>query len=281
MRLANVTRGRTETFGVATEHGFIDLGPHFGRLCNDVVGLFEQDLIGRAREMSEGLAPDCSMSDVKFRLPNDRRDARIFALGWAYAEHQVETGKEPPKFPNMFIRTPESLVAHGAALIKPNVSDTFDFEGEIAIVIGKGGRHIPAERAKEHIGGYSILMDGSIREWQKHSITAGKNFDRSGAFGPWIVTADSVSKPQELILTTRLNGERMQTAAFGDMVWELGHLVHYVSTFCHLRPGDVISTGTPAGVGHKRNPQVFMNVGDIIEVEVEGLGVLSNEVISE
>src|SRR5690606_33846103 len=131
------------------------------------------------------------------------------------------------------------------------------FEGEIAIVIGKGGRHIPVDQARSHIGGYSILMDGSIREWQKHSITAGENFDKSGAFGPWIATTASVPEPAKRIMTTRLNGEQMQQAPFGDMVWELGQLVHYVSTFCHLRPGDVISTGTPGGVGHKRSPQVF------------------------
>ncbi len=281
MRLANVLRGKTGTFGVVMDDGFIDLGPLLGHVCSDIIGLFEHNLIDEARELAKSSSAACRVDELVFRTPNDRSDARIFALGWAYAEHQAETGKEPPKFPNMFIRTPSSLVAHGQAVIKPMVSDTFDYEGEIALLVGKGGRHIPIEEAEAHIGGYSILMDGSVREWQKHSITAGKNFDKSGAFGPWVVPTADVPEPARLALATRLNGEQMQQAPFGDMVWNPAHLVHYISTFCELMPGDVISTGTPGGVGHKRNPQRFMQAGDTIEVEVEGLGVLCNVVAQE
>ena len=281
MKLANVKRGDKNTFGIVTDSGFIDLGARLGGQATDIVGLFEKNLVGKARELAAGTQPDCSLDEIVFRTPNDRSDARIFALGWAYAEHQAETGKEPPAFPNMFNRLPESLVGHGAHLVKPNISDTFDYEGEVAVIIGKGGRHIPMGAAKSHIGGYSILMDGSIREWQKHSITAGKNFDKSGSFGPWVLTADEVPDPAKLILTTRLNGEQVQHAPFGDMVWDLAHLVHYISTFCELRAGDVISTGTPGGVGHKRNPQKFMKPGDTIEVEVQGLGLLRNTVVQE
>lgn len=281
MKLANVKRQNKNTFGIVVDAGFIDLGPRLGHLATDVIGLFDKDIIGQARELEARTQPDCSLDEIVFRTPNDRSDARIFALGWAYTEHQAETGKGPPEFPNIFSRLPESLVGHGVPIIRPNVSNTFDYEGEVAIVIGKGGRHIPLESAREHIGGYSILMDGSVREWQKHSITAGKNFDKSGSFGPWMVTADAVPEPGNLIVTTRLNGEKVQYAPFSDMVWDLGHLVHYISTFCQLRPGDIISTGTPGGVGHKRKPQKFMGVGDIIEVEVQGIGTLRNVVEQE
>jgi 2-keto-4-pentenoate hydratase/2-oxohepta-3-ene-1,7-dioic acid hydratase in catechol pathway len=202
-------------------------------------------------------------------------------LGWSYLDHQLETGKEAPKFPSVFFKFPQAFVGHEQPLIKPDVSDTFDFEGEIALVIGKGGRNIPEAKGRDHIGGYTIVMDGSVREWQKHSIPAGKNFEASSAMGPWMVTADEVPDPGRLLLNTRLNGVSMQKSEFSLMAWDLGYLVHYLSTICTLEPGDIIATGTPAGVSHKRTPQLFMKAGDVLEIDVQGIGILRNTIANQ
>jgi 2-keto-4-pentenoate hydratase/2-oxohepta-3-ene-1,7-dioic acid hydratase in catechol pathway len=181
----------------------------------------------------------------------------------------------------MFSKLPQSLVGHGQALIKPRVSNMFDYEGEVAIIIGKAGRHIAQADAAAHIAGFSIVNDGSVRDLQKQSITAGKNVDASSAYGPWLVTADEIPDPGAMVITTRLNDETMQHSAFSLMAWDLSYLVHYVSTFCRLQPGDSISTGTPGGIGARRSPPRFMQAGDVIEVEVTGIGVLRNVVQDE
>lgn len=205
----------------------------------------------------------------------------MFAVGWSYRDHQVETGAAPPTQPFIFQKLPSSMVGHGQPLVKPQASNRFDFEGEIVVVIGKAGRHIALEAAMEHVAGYSILMDGSMRDWQQDSVTAGKNFDPSSAYGPCIVTADEIEDPHRMELVTLLNGVEMQRAHFADMVWGIPALVAYVSTMCQLRAGDAISTGTPSGVGNKRLPPVYLQTDDMLSVEVSGLGVLRNPVISE
>ena len=173
------------------------------------------------------------------------------------------------------------MVGSGQQIVRPLVSTRFDYEGEIVIVIGKAGRHIRESNAMEHVAGYSIGMDGSIRDWQLHSVTAGKNFDNSSAYGPWLVTRDEIPNPKLMTLVTRLNGNQMQCSSYGLLQWETAQLVAYVSTICRLEPGDAISTGTPGGVGNKRNPQVFMKAGDKLEIEVSGIGVLSNTIVDE
>ncbi len=206
---------------------------------------------------------------------------KVLALGWSYRSHQEETGHKADPFPFFFLKHAQTLVGDGQPIMRPRVSDAFDFEGEFAIVIGKPGRHIPERDAMGHVAGYSVLMDGSIRDWQKQSVTAGKNFDRSSSFGPWIVTADEVTDPHGLQLTTRLNGAVMQDTSTSQLAWSVSYLIHYCSSFTALRTGDVISTGTPGGVGHKRSPQIWLKPGDRLEVEVSGIGVLSNGVEQE
>ena len=282
MKLATVEINGQPHFGAITEHGFIDLGKRFGQRCTDLVGLFSHDLLAEAQRMvASASAADHPLSGLKYLPVNPRLDMRMFALGWAYKAHQLEAGKEDLLYPNMFSKHPQSLVGHDQAIVLPKVSDRFDFEGEVAIMIGKSGRHIAVKDAMSHIAGYSIVMDGSLRDYQKHSVTAGKNFDGSSAFGPWLVTRDEITDPKTMVLTTRLNGAVMQHSGFDLMAWDLGELVHYISCICRLEPGDVIATGTPGGVGHRRDPQIFMKAGDVLEVEVTPLGILRNQVVPE
>lgn len=281
MKLATVSIRGTERFGVVDGESFIDLSGHFAGRCHDIPALLASNLLDEARRHAAAAKARIPLSDVTFLPVVARADARMFALGWSYKDHQLETSKDATPFPNMFSKLPQSLVGHEQALIKPRVSEMFDYEGEIAVVIGKAGRHISQADAAAHIAGFSIVNDGSMRDLQKQSITAGKNFDASSAFGPWLVTADEIPDPGAMVLTTRLNGETLQHSPFSLMVWDLAYLVHYVSSFCRLQPGDSISTGTPGGIGARRSPPRFMEAGDVIEVEVSAIGVLRNVVMDE
>lgn len=206
---------------------------------------------------------------------------RVICVGKNYHDHAKEMGGEAPVQPNLFMRTPQSLVGHQQSVVKPKVSDQYDYEGELAVIIGRGGRHIPTEKALAFVAGYSCFLDGSVRDFQKHSFTAGKNFDSSGACGPWLVPAQEIADPQALRLVTRVNGEVLQDASTGDMIHSVASLIAYISQFTHLEPGDVIATGTPAGVGAGRTPPLWLKPGDQVEVEIEAIGVLANTVKAE
>ncbi len=281
MRLATVMADGKVRFGAVVEGGFIDLGPGFAGRCADLAGLLAIGGVEEARRLCAGAKPDFSLDALTWLPPNPRADARMFALGVAYKDHQLETGRADAEFPSLFSKHPQSLVGHLQPMVRPRISDQFDFEGEIVIVIGKAGRHIPAAGAMEHVAGYSILVDGSVRDYQKHSVTAGKNFDASSAYGPWITTRDEIADWRAVTLTTRLNGRQMQHSAWGRLLWDVEFVVNYVSTFTRLEPGDAISTGTPAGVGHRREPPLYMKAGDVLEVEVSGIGTLRNTVVDQ
>jgi len=193
----------------------------------------------------------------------------------------AEVGRTLPPHPSIFVKLPEALAAHGEPLLRPRVSDNFDFEGELALVIGKAGRHIPAARAFDHVAGYTCFNDGSIRDFQKHSVTAGKNFHASGAMGPWLVTADEIADPGRLTLETRLNGQVVQHASTDSLIYSIPTIIAYVSAIMPLVPGDVIATGTPEGVGAGRTPPLWMQPGDEIEVEIAGIGTLRNPIMAE
>jgi 2-keto-4-pentenoate hydratase/2-oxohepta-3-ene-1,7-dioic acid hydratase in catechol pathway len=281
MKLASVRFHGKPTFGIVREDGFVDLGARLQGRCADLVGLFESPMPAEVLQWATEGAVDARLDQLEWLPVNPRQDMRMFALGWAYKAHQLEAGKEDLTHPNMFSKHPQSLVGHEQPIVRPRVSPKFDFEGEVALVIGRGGRHIPAAQAMAHVAGYSIVMDGSVRDYQKHSVTAGKNFDASSAFGPWMVTADEIPEPKKMVLTTRLNGDVMQHSGFDLMAWDLAELVSYISDICTLLPGDVIATGTPGGVGHRRDPQIFMKAGDVLEIEVSGIGILRNRVVDE
>jgi 2-keto-4-pentenoate hydratase/2-oxohepta-3-ene-1,7-dioic acid hydratase in catechol pathway len=220
-------------------------------------------------------------ADVVFDpvIPNP---GKILCVGVNFLAHMKEMGREPPEHPFMFVRFPDSLTGHECPLLRPAASLQHDYEGELAVVIGETARNVPATEALRYAAGYSCLNDGSIRDFQHHSqqVTAGKNFPASGSFGPYLVTTDEIHDPKALHLQTRLNGQVMQDAPISDMRFGVAELIAYCSIFTQLDAGDVISTGTPSGVGYARKPQVWLKPGDTLEVEISGIGVLRNPVLA-
>lgn len=216
-------------------------------------------------------------------LPPTQARGRIFCVGLNYARHIRESGREAPAHPSIFLRLDSSLVGHLQPIIRPSISEMFDFEGELAVIIGKPGHRIPVAKAYDHVAGYTCFAENSVRDWQKHGaqVTAGKNFDASGSIGPWIATADEVGAPEALEIVTRLNGTEMQRDSVGTLIFPIPELIAYISSFCAILPGDVIATGTPDGVGSARKPPVWMRPGDLLEVEIDRVGTLRNPVVAE
>ena len=227
-------------------------------------------------------APVVTLSDVVLAPPIWDTD-RIICVGLNYKSHLEELGFPPPEIPMLFVRFADSLVGPGQPLVRPRASVELDFEGELAVVIGQGGRHISCDDALDHVAGYSCLNDGSVRDYQSKAIQffPGKNFERSGSFGPWLVTPDEFQPASGTTLTTHLNGEEVQRADLGDLLFDVADLIAFVSGVLPLKAGDVISTGTTGGVGAARDPQLWMKPGDTVEVAIDGLGILTNGVIDE
>lgn len=211
--------------------------------------------------------------------PPIQNPGKIICIGLNYDEHRVETNRPDVRYPTVFIRWADSQVGHDQPMLKPAESERFDYEGELVVVIGKPGRHIPAERALEHVAGYSCYNDGSVRDWQKHTsqFAPGKNFPGTGAFGPWLVVGE-IPDPHALTLTTRLNGEVLQNSGTDMLIFDIPTLIAYISTFTELSTGDVIVSGTPGGVGDRRDPPRYLRPGDTVEVEISGIGILRNSV---
>lgn len=208
---------------------------------------------------------------------------RILCAGFNYRDHAREASAKPSEYPTFFVRFPSSLVGHDVPLVLPKASAMLDWEGELAVVMGRSGRHISAADALSHVAGYACFGDHSVRDFQLHGTqaTAGKNFDQSGAWGPWLVTADDVPDPSALELRTRVNGVTLQNAKTADLIFDVASLIEYISTFTTLEAGDVIATGTPAGIGGRMTPPKFLNAGDVVSIEIDGVGTLTNHVIEE
>lgn len=238
-------------------------------------GLDEVERVARA-------AREVALSDVEL-LPPIPEPKKILCVGVNYVAHREEMGRAEFPHPTLFSRFDSTLVGHEGALISPRVSRELDYEGELAVVIGKAGRHVSEADALSHVAGYACFNDATVRDWQRHSsqFTAGKNFPSTGAFGPWIVTADELGDPSALTLVTRVNGRELQRSTTDLLIFDIPKLLAYVSTFTELVPGDVISTGTPSGVGAKRTPPVFLAPGDVVEVEISRIGCLRNPVVQE
>ena len=222
------------------------------------------------------------LTDVKL-LPPISDPEKIFCAGVNYKGHVAETGREAPKYPSMFMRFPDSQVGPYEPILRPFLSDMFDFESELAVVIGKNARHVPREKAFEYIAGYACFGDHTLRDYTRHErqVTPGKNFYHSGVFGPWIVTTDEIPDPSKLEMWGRLNGEVVQHTLIGDLLYDIPYLISYLSSFSLLKPGDVIATGTPSGVGFTRKPPLWMKTGDVFEIEISGIGTCRNLVIDE
>jgi 2-keto-4-pentenoate hydratase/2-oxohepta-3-ene-1,7-dioic acid hydratase in catechol pathway len=238
------------------------------------------DALVEIRKVADAGKPDHRLTDIKW-LPVIPNPEKILCAGINYRSHAAETGREVPKQPSMFIRLANTLAAHDGEMIRPSVSQSFDFEGELAVVIGRAGRHIPVERALDHVAGYTCFVDGSVRDYQKFSVTSGKNFPATGPLGPWIVTSDEIADPSRLTLVTRLNGQEVQKSSTDLLIHAVPQIIAFCSAFTLLTPGDVIATGTPEGVGHRRNPPLWMKPGDVLEVEISGIGTLRSRVVDE
>jgi 2-keto-4-pentenoate hydratase/2-oxohepta-3-ene-1,7-dioic acid hydratase in catechol pathway len=265
------------------DKNFAELSGIAPDLPTTMIGLLSVDnWQAKAAAAVEGKVADLSISDVHLQ-PLVSDTPVIWCVGVNYKEHQEETGRGAQEEPMFFIRTNHGLIGAYDPIIRPNISDKLDFEGELAVIIGKGGRHISKEKAHEHIAGYAIFNDGTIRDWQRHTIQfcPGKNFEGTGPLGPWMMTPDEFGDPYEQELTTRLNGEIVQHTSIADMDHKIDKQIEYLSTIHTLRPGDVISTGTPGGVGSRREPPLWMKPGDIVSVEVTGLGLIENKIEQE
>ena len=267
------------SWGLATDTGVVSLSSaNYPTLRSALAdGMLEK--LGTA---AQGQPDTCSLAQITY-LPVITDPGKIICIGHNYEEHRIETERDKTENPTVFLRVADSKTGHLQPLLMPPESDHFDYEGEIAVVIGKGGRRIARNQAWEHVAGYSAYNDGSVRDWQRHTtqFTPGKNFVGTGAFGPILVTRGEIADGEELNLTTRLNGQVMQHATTAMMIFPIPRLIEYVSTFTTLAPGDVIVSGTPGGVGARRQPPLWMKEGDLVEIEVSKIGVLRNRVERE
>ena len=268
-------------FGAVVDDGIIDLTAMLPGRPRCLRTAIAGGQLASAMEYVEGRAPELSSADVIF-LPPIADPAKILCVGLNYAKHQAETGRPDVDHPTIFTRFADSQVGHLQPMIKPDQSIRFDYEAELAVVIGQGGRFISEDDALSHVAGYACYNDGSIRDWQRHTsqFTPGKNFPGTGAFGPYLVTPDEVGDYRKLPIESRLNGEVMQKATLADLIFPIPRLLSYISEFTPLSSGDVIVTGTPGGVGDRREPPVYMRPGDVIEVDIGIVGTLVNPVVS-
>lgn len=282
MRLATVNTDGGPRLHVRGSTGYVDVANATGddRLSDlNAVLSGGQEVLELVRKAAEQGGRELTEAEFGPATPNPRR---VLCFGVNYVEHALEGGRPPTTWPEVFVRGAESVCAPYGDLVKPNLTSRFDFEGELALVVGRGGRYIRADDALSAIVGYTIMMDGSAREWQRAGSqwTAGKNFDGTMPIGPEIVTTDELDA-SDVQLTTTLNGEVMQSASTAQMIFDIPRCIEFVSSFTTLHPGDVIATGTPGGVGFARTPPVWLTPGDLLEVSVEGLGRIANRVVAE
>lgn len=273
-----------DTFGALVGDRVIDLGAKHGGL-RDLRDAIRSDRLGELIAEAESLDGDYSLDDIE-HLPTIPNAEKIICIGVNYANRNEEykDGSEPPKYPSVFMRSRESLVGHCQDMLDPPESDQLDYEGEIVIVIGKEGRRIPEDRAHEYIAGLTIMNEGSLRDFLRHAkfnVTQGKNFAKSGSLGPWMVTPDELDPMSELQIITMVNGEERQNDTTANIIFPFRYLISYLSTFYHLKPGDIIATGTPNGAGARFDPPKYLKDGDVVTVEVPGIGLLSNKVVAE
>jgi 2-keto-4-pentenoate hydratase/2-oxohepta-3-ene-1,7-dioic acid hydratase in catechol pathway len=282
MKFLSFEKGGSASWGAVIDGGVVDLGKAMGGKFPTLRSAIEGNALKDAAGTADGASPDATIDEITF-LPVIPDPDKILCIGLNYKSHIEETGRSDSDYPTIFTRFTNTQVGHGQPMIRPKDSTAYDYEGELAVIIGKGGRHISEADALNHIAGYSCYNDGSIRDWQRHTsqFIPGKNFVGTGGFGPWMVTTDEIPDPTSMHLMTRLNGETLQDATTDLLVFTVPVLINYISTFTELVPGDVIVTGTPGGVGFKRNPPVFMKAGDTCEIEIDKIGILSNPIADE
>jgi 2-keto-4-pentenoate hydratase/2-oxohepta-3-ene-1,7-dioic acid hydratase in catechol pathway len=281
MKLATFRTAQGASYGIVTAQGIVDLRRYLGNRYPDLKSLIAGNGYAEAAKHLTATA-EYKESDITW-LPVIPNPGKIVCVGLNYQDHVVETKRDNTEQPAIFLRLPESQVGHKQPIVRPRESTDLDYEAEIAVIIGKAGRRISQEKSWSHIAGYSCYNDGSVRDWQRHTIqwTAGKNFAQTGGFGPWMVTADEIPPGTKMTLSCRLNGERMQHATTEQMIFRIPKIIEYVSTWTTLEPGDVLVTGTPGGVGSRRTPPIWMKPGDKVEIEIDKVGVLENTIAED
>jgi 2-keto-4-pentenoate hydratase/2-oxohepta-3-ene-1,7-dioic acid hydratase in catechol pathway len=287
LRLASFQAQGINRYGAAADTGMVDLSARLKDRYPDLRALIAggAEALKEARRLAADARPDFALKDIVW-LPPVPAPEKILCVGINYPERSAEykDGREAPKYPNLFVRFPGSLVGHEAPLVRPKVSEKFDYEGEIVLVIGREGRQVPREKALSLVFGTTLGNEGSVRDWLRHgtlNVTQGKNFDRSGSVGPWIVPASDVDPGSDLHLMTRVNGALRQDDNTKRLTWDFSWLLAYITQFTTLKPGDLIFTGTPVGAGGHQTPPAWLKQGDVVEVEVPGIGVLRNGVLDE
>ena len=280
MRLISFRHAGAAKFGLVVDGGIVDLSTRLTSRWTSLREAIAAKALGELSAAAKGASADLKFEDVELDpvIPNPEK---ILCIGLNYASHVGEVGRQLPTVPSVFSRLHNTLVPHGGDIVRPRASIDFDFEGELAIVIGERCRHVPRASALAVVAGYTCFLDISVRDFQKHSVTAGKNFPATGPLGPWMVTADVVADPQRLELTTRLNGKTVQHDTTDHMIFDVATIIEYLSTVTWLEPGDIIATGTPDGVGMGRKPPLWMKGGDKVEVEISGIGTLGVNVVDE
>jgi 2-keto-4-pentenoate hydratase/2-oxohepta-3-ene-1,7-dioic acid hydratase in catechol pathway len=284
MKFLSFRHAGKDSYGALTDGGIVDLGARHPELA-DLRAVLRLQRLPELSAEAAGSTADFSVDGVEF-LPTIPNPEKIICIGVNYANRNAEyaDGSALPEYPSVFMRTRESLVGHQGTLLRPPESEQLDYEGEIVLVIGREGRRIPRDQAMQHIAGLTLMNEGSVRDWLRHSkfnVTQGKNFEHSGALGPTMVSSDELDPMTELRLLTRVNGEERQNDTTANLMFPFDYLVSYVSTFYRLKPGDIIATGTPNGAGARFNPPRYLKPGDVVEVEVAGIGVLRNTVADD
>lgn len=282
MKLISYRRAGKPHFGAVTGDGVIELTNRVAGAADLAALLADAQLLAQARDIAAGGKADYALASVALE-PVIPRPGKVVCVGINYVKHAEEAGRKVGEYPVIFQRYTETLSAHGTPLPRPKVSTNFDFEAELAVVIGKGGAHIDPADAMEHVAGYTCFNDASVRDWQfhTHQYGMGKNFAATGPLGPWLVTADEIADYRELTVTGLLNGEQMQQGTLSELAFDIPTLISYVSKSLPWNPGDILATGTPSGIGFKRNPPVFLKAGDTFEVVISQIGTLSNPVVDE
>src|ERR1700728_2303181 len=284
-RLATYSDNGSTRYGAVTDSGIVDLSARFGK---DYPTLREVIAAGALQKLADEAAnhsPDHALDAITW-LPPIPAPEKIICIGVNYPDRNAEykDGQDAPKYPSLFMRTPRSFVGHDTPLVRPRASPQLDYEGEVVLVIGKAGRHIPKNTALDHIAAVTLCNEGTIRDWVRHAkfnVTQGKNFDAAGSLGPWLVPYSDEAQIANIRLTTRVNGETRQDDRTGRLIFGFRYLIHYISTFTTLVPGDVIVTGTPTGAGARFDPPRYLKPGDVVEVEADHIGLLRNGVIDE
>lgn len=282
MKLVTFSCNGKPSYGVATDDGIFNVGEILSDRYADLKSIILSEAYDKVLTACDSLREPLPYSAVEVMavIPNP---CKIFCIGVNYEAHRKETGRPKLDHPTVFIRFADTLIGHGQPILKPKVSDCIDWEGELAVIIGKAGRAIPESNAMAHVAGYSCFNDVSIRDWQRHTsqFSPGKNFPTTGPLGPWLVTANDIPNAHDLELSTNLNGQEMQRTSTDDLIFGIPTLISYISTFTPLMPGDIIATGTPGGVGSARKPPLFMKNGDTVEVTISDIGTLTNQVLYE